>query len=162
MEDQEIVRQQAHILIERAYRHQTQGELGEAIYLYKRSLALYPTAEAHTFLGWTYSMMDRYDEAIAECEKAIALDPGFGNPYNDIGAYLIETERYADAIPWLEKALSAPRYESRQFAFVNLGRVHEQLGDAMQALAYYNKALEIAPFYLPATWARNLLLGRLN
>jgi hypothetical protein len=32
----------------------------------------------------------------------------------------------------------------------------------MQALAYYNKALEIAPFYLPATWARNLLLGRLN
>lgn len=162
MEDQEIARQQAQILLDRAYRHQTQGELGDAIYLYRRSIALYPTAEAHTYLGWAYSMMDRYDEAIAECEKAIALDPGFGNPYNDIGAYLIEMERYEEAVPWLEKALAAPRYDSRQFPYINLGRAYQELGDMLKALACYDRALEEAPFYLPATWGRNLLLGRLN
>ena len=101
MEEQDIMREQAQILTDRAYRHQLHGELGDAIALYRRSLAVYPTPEAHTFLGWAYSRMDRYDEAIAECEKAIALDPTFGNPYNDIGAYLIEMDRYEEAVPWL-------------------------------------------------------------
>jgi hypothetical protein len=30
------------------------------------------------------------DDAITECHHAIEVDPDFGNPYNDIGAYLIE------------------------------------------------------------------------
>ena len=34
--------------------------------------------------------MGKLDEAIEECYKAIDRDPDFGNPYNDIGAYLIE------------------------------------------------------------------------
>src|SRR5688500_19484746 len=44
----------------------------------------YPTAEAHTFLGWVYSFQKRYDEAIAECLEAIRVDETLGNPYNDI------------------------------------------------------------------------------
>ena len=50
---------------------------------------LYPTAEAHTFLGWVYSFQSRYDEAIAECLEAIRVDETLGNPYNDIGSYLL-------------------------------------------------------------------------
>ena len=52
----------------------------------------YPTAEAYTFLGWTYHFQGRIEDAIAECKRAIEVDPEFGNPYNDIGAYLIELE----------------------------------------------------------------------
>ena len=69
------MREQANVLADRAYRHQQHGEIGHAIALYRRSIATYPTPEAHTWLGWAYALMDRYDEAIAECEKAIALDP---------------------------------------------------------------------------------------
>lgn len=162
MDEQEIAQQQAQILIERAYREQMQGNLGDAIQLYRRSINMFPTAEAHTFLGWAYSLMDRYDEAIAECEKAIALDPDFGNPYNDIGAYLIELEQFEEAIPWLERALEAARYNSPQYPHINLGRIYERWGDSYAALAAYNRALAIAPLYLPAEWARTLLLGRLN
>ena len=162
MEDQDIMREQAQILAGRAYRHQMNGELGEAIALYRRSIALYPTAEAHTFLGWAYNLMDRYEEAIAECEKAIALDPDFGNPYNDIGAYLIEMERYEEAVPWLEQALTARRYATPQFPYVNLGRAYERLGEPYRALTCYDHALAIAPLYLPAQWAKGMLLGRLN
>ena len=43
----------------------------------RRSIATYPRPEAHTFLGWAYAIMARYEEAIAECEKAIALDATF-------------------------------------------------------------------------------------
>ena len=92
---------------QRAYEAQMAGRLDEAIEHYRRSIALHPTAEAHTFLGWTYSFQGRHEDAIAECHTAIAVDPDFGNPYNDIGAYLIELGRHGEAIPWLERAKRA-------------------------------------------------------
>lgn len=162
MEEQDLMREQANVLADRAYRHQQHGEIGHAIALYRRSIATYPTAEAHTWLGWAYALMDRYDEAIAECEKAIAIDPDYGNPYNDIGAYLIESGRPEEAIPWLEQALMASRYTTPQFAHVNIGRAWEHLGEPYRALAAYDRARAIAPLYLPATWAKTALLGRLN
>lgn len=162
MEEQDLMREQANVLTDRAYRHQQHGEIGHAIALYRRSIATYPTAEAHTYLGWAYAIMDRYEEAIAECEKAIALDPGFGNPFNDIGAYLIEMKRPEEAIPWLEQAIIAPRYATPQFAYVNLGRAYELMGEPYRALAVYDRARALAPLYLPATWAKTALLGRLN
>ena len=159
---EEISRQRAQILLEQGYRHQMKGEIADAILLYKRSISVYATAEAYTFLGWTYSMIELHEKAIAMCKKAIEIDPAFGNPYNDIGAYLIELEQWEDAIPWLEEATTAPRYESPEFPYLNLGRVYEQLGELYQALNYYNRALSAAPLYLPAEWAKNVLLGRLN
>ncbi len=162
MNEEDIVIQRAMIFFERAFREQMKGEYDKAIALYQRSIHIHPTAKAYTFLGWTYSMMDQYQEAIEFCHKAIELDPDYGNPYNDIGSYLIELGRWKEAIPWLQKAITAPRYESPQYPHMNLGRVYEHLGDVYSALAYYNRALEISPLYLPATWAKHLLLGKLN
>ena len=48
-----------------AYRHQMAGELDRAVALYQESIRICPTAEAHTFLGWTYSFQGRLDEATA-------------------------------------------------------------------------------------------------
>lgn len=162
MNDYEIAHQQAMILFDRAFRFQQQGDLGNAMRLYQRSLEVHPTAEAYTYLGWTYSMLGRLDEAIAECQQAIAVDPTFGNPYNDIGVYLIERGEYAEAITWLKKALVAPRYEAPQFPRLNLGRAYQKLGNYQEALSWYNAALEVDPLFLPAEWAKNLLLGKLN
>jgi len=118
--------------------------LDRAVELYQSSLELYPTAEAHTFLGWTYHFQGRIDDAIAECKRAIELDPEFGNPYNDIGAYLIELGRFDEAIPWLERAVEARRYEPRHFsATINLGRAY--LGKEMygQAMRCFQEALNV-------------------
>src|SRR5436190_95486 len=97
-------------VLQDAYQAQMEGDYDRAVELYQSSLELHPTAEAHTFLGWTYHFQGRIDEAIAECKRAIELDPDFGNPYNDIGAYLIEQNRFDEAIPWLERATEAFRY----------------------------------------------------
>lgn len=132
-------------LWQQAYAHHMRQELEEAIRLYQESLALYPTAEAHTFLGWAYSDQNRLDEAIAECHKAIALDPDFGNPYNDIGVYLIEREDLDGAIPWLEKAKRARRYEPRHFPYMNLGRIYLQRGQWQEALRELEAAARLAP-----------------
>jgi len=73
--------------LQEAYQAQMEGDYDRAVELYQRSLDLHPTAEAHTFLGWTFHFQGKIEEAIAECKRAIEVDPEFGNPYNDIGAY---------------------------------------------------------------------------
>ena len=146
----------------RAYEAQMAGELDQAVDLYRKSIELGPTAEAHTFLGWTYSFQRKYREAIAECRKAIEVDPEFGNPYNDIGAYLIELGRWDEAIPWFEKAIEAPRYDPRHFPHFNLARVFIQRYDYEPAIEHLRKALELEPRYASAQRELQRLLTRMN
>lgn len=162
LDDDSALARTARHLFQRAYLLHQRGALADAIRLYKESLAHYPTAEAYTFLGWTYAMLQRYEEAIEACEQAISLDPSFGNPYNDVGAYLIELERWAEAAPWLEKALAAARYDNREFAHFNLGRVHEHFGRYAQAAQCFRTALGLNPNYTTARQALRLMLGRMN
>lgn len=159
-------------LFQQAYEQQMKGrgaerddflrKLEEAVNLYKQSLATYPTAEAYTFLGWTYSWMGRIDEAIDECHKAIAQDPDFGNPYNDIGAYLIEKGEFDEAIPWFQKAIQARRYESPAYPHLNLGRVYERKGNWTEAIESYKQALALDPTYGMARKALGRLVSSLN
>jgi tetratricopeptide (TPR) repeat protein len=77
------------------------------------------------FLGWSMSFQGRFEEATAECLRAIEIDPDFGNPYNDIGVYLMQQAR---------------RYEPRQFPFMNLGRVYLKQGRWWEALREFEGA----------------------
>ena len=121
------------------------GELDEAVALYTESLSVRPTAEAYTFRGWAYSFAGRLEDAIEECRKAIATDPSFGNPYNDIGCYLMEQGKLDDAVSWLEQAKRAPRYEPRHFPYLNLGRLRAAQGDFAEAIQEFQGALREAP-----------------
>jgi len=121
------------------------GELEEAVDLFTRSLEAEPTAEAYTFRGWAYSFAGRLPEAIEECRKAIATDPSFGNPYNDIGCYLMEQGDGEGAIPWFEKAKQASRYEPRHFPYLNLGRLRAARGEIAEAIAEFEGALAESP-----------------
>lgn len=155
-------RREALEIFKEAYAYQMKGEYEQATALYKKSIKLFPTAEAYTFLGWAYSFLGKYDEAIVECQKAIQVDPDFGNPYNDIGAYLIEKGRFDEAIPWLEKATHAKRYDSYCFPHYNLGRVWEMKGDWFKAIECYENALKANREYALAFKALNRLRGLLN
>lgn len=144
------------------YKSQMNGRIDEAINLYRRSISLYPTAEAYTFLGWSYSFKGNLEEAIAECERAIEVDPDFGNPYNDIGAYMMKMGKYEESITWLERACHAPRYESRHFPHYNLGRALERLGDVLGAIAEYEEAARLEPRYNAAHKAAERLRAWMN
>ena len=153
---------QALALWMKGHKAQKAGRLQEAIGLYRQSLQCKPTAEAHTFLGWAYSLQGQTQEAIEECLRAIDTDPSYGNPYNDIGAYFIEQEKWEAAIPWFEKALEIRRYEPRHYPHFNLGRVYLHLGKTDEAVEQFQKALKILPGYAPARQALSQIQSRFN
>ena len=161
MEESEDLRQ-ATALWRAGYRYQMDGELDLAIEHYQRSVAVHPTAEAHTFLGWSLSFQGRLEEATAECLRAIEIDPDFGNPYNDIGVYLMQQGKLDEAISWLGKAKQARRYEPRQFPFMNLGRVYLKQGRWWDALREFEGAVQAAPGDVHAAKTLHQLRGQLN
>jgi len=152
----------ARELWQKAYQLQLAGNIDSAIQLYQQSIELHPTSEAHTYLGWAYSMQKRYEDAIAECLRAIACDTDYGNPYNDIGSYLIELGRYEEAIAWLNQAMKAPRYESRALPHMNLARIYLHQNKVMDAIGEFREAYRQDDAYLPALHAYQTLLARLN
>src|ERR1700682_5882588 len=153
---------EAKQLFHEAYQAQTNNDYEEAIDLYKRSIETYPTAEAHTFLGWVYSFQSRYDEAIAECLEAIRVDETFGNPYNDIGSYMLAKGDAYGCVRWFKRALLAPRYESYAFPHFNLGRVYEMRQRPLEAVKHYGLALEQQANFEQASTALRRLQAKLN
>src|SRR5918999_1227347 len=140
-------RYEANQLFHEAYEAQREQDYERAIELYKRSIETYPTAEAHTFLGWVYSFQNRYDEAIAECLEAIRVDETLGNPYNDIGSYLLAKGDTYGCVRWFKRALFAPRYDSYAFPHFNLGRVYEIRRKYLDAARHYSLALKEQPSF---------------
>lgn len=132
------------------YVHQFSADVLDAIELYRASIDASPTSEAYTFLGWAHSFLGDYEAAMAACEDAIHTDASFGNPFNDLGAYLLELGRADEALPWFEKALDAPRYDAPHFAYCNAGRALMELGRVADARRCFERALAAAPGYRPA------------
>ena len=155
-------RAQAAEYFRKAYELQMSGDFQRAIEFYTRSITLFATAEAYTFRGWTYSYLHDYNRAIEECLLAIKVDPDFGNPYNDIGAYLIEQGKWREAIPWFEKAMTAKRYEARAYPHFKLGRVYEHQRQWEKAKHCYAQACSIDKQYVTALIAFRRLSAAFN
>lgn len=159
---QSSYREQADNYFRLAYSAQMAGRLDEAISLYRKSIALHPTAEAHTWLGWTYSFKEDLEAAIAECKRAVQLDPDFGKPYNDIGEYMMRQGQFEAAIMWLEQACRAVRFHDRHLAYFNLGRIYERFWEFPKAIGYYRRSAKADPQYTAAMQAAERLQGMMN
>lgn len=153
---------EALALFNEAYQAQMAQDYRQAIKLYKKSIEIFPTAEAYTFLGWAYSFQGEYDLAITECLAAIAVDATFGNPYNDIGSYLIAKGNYYDCVRWFKLAINAVRYDARAYPHFNLAHVYEKRGKFLEAARHYGLALQEQPNYAQAYNALRKLQGKLN
>ena len=149
--------ERAFVLWQEGYVLHVLGQYDAAIERFRESISVHATAAGHTYLAWSLSEQGHVEQAIEECKKAIALDPDYGNPYNDIGAYLIELGRPDEAIPWLEKAMGAKRYCCPQFAHFNLGRALVMTGEVTKARRQFERALAIDPDYTPARRALDVL-----
>ncbi|MGQ0652065.1 MAG: tetratricopeptide repeat protein [Betaproteobacteria bacterium] len=153
-------KQEALLAWQAGYVLQQRGQYAQAAEAFRRSIEAWPTAEAHTFLGWSLSHLGRIGEAIEECKKAIALDPDFGNPYNDIGVYLTMLGYRDDAPEWFRKAIDAPRYCCYHYPHTNLGHLLLDRGDVTEARRLFERALEYQPGYPAALEGLELIRRR--
>ena len=160
--DNRHAKEDAELWWRHAYDAQMRGELDVAVGLYTKSIGICPTAEAYTFRGWVRSFQGRIDEAIEDCYRAIEVDPEFGNPYNDIGAYLMQKGDLRSAEHWFRQALMADRYECYFYPHFNLGRIYENRGDLIRAMNCYRMAWALKRDYAEARQGFIRLQSKLN
>jgi tetratricopeptide (TPR) repeat protein len=85
--------------------------LEAALSLYDRLLALAPNdidalAGALSNRGLVLSELNRRDEALASCHKAVTLQPGTAGIYNNRGEVLAKMNRYREALASYEQAIA--------------------------------------------------------
>ena len=124
--------------------------LDRANELAERGVALDSTsAFALARLGWIQMFLRRYDPAIANLEKAIAMAPNNGEVYATFGQVLNYWGNPERALEMMEKAFSLETFAPPTWEFgVGLSRLLLRQYD--EALTRFNRAIERAPKITPA------------
>lgn len=108
---------------------------------YQCAILLNPNyATAHQWRAENLSLLERFDEALAEARRALEVDPLsliINRTYADV---LLAARRYDEAVEQYRKTLELdPNFVTTSFF---LGRAYEAKGQYDQAVAQYNKAFE--------------------
>jgi len=119
--------------------------LGKGEELEKKALAMDDSLPiAHFLLTGFYLARRDYDDAMAEGERAVALDPGGSGAYFQYGAALLFACRAEEAIPMFQKAIRLnPNAEAYNLAF--FGNALRMAGRFEEAVSEYKKVLQRAP-----------------
>jgi adenylate cyclase len=103
-----------------------------------------PNAGAHGTLGVVYMMKRQYDKAIAECERAVSLDPNSAENLMRLGTVLNYAGRAGDAIPYLQNAVRLNPLPTANY-FVHLAFAYRDSGQYEKAIKAAKKALQREP-----------------
>lgn len=104
--------------------------------------------ESH--LSRALALMDsgRYDEALAEFEAALRVNPGSAMAYNKIGVIYAEKRELARAEQAFRKAIDCDQKYAP--AYSNLGNIFLERGELDRAIAAYEEAIALDPRHAPA------------
>jgi adenylate cyclase len=104
---------------------------------------------AHTLIGGVYFLRHQYEKAMAEAERAIALNPNGANNYSFMAGLIGCMGRWEDGIEFSRKAIRLEPFPP-VFYFHWLGRAYFMTEQYDKAIATWKKALRVGPNYLPA------------
>ena len=95
---------------------------------------------SHRLLGYIYLLKKEHDKAIAEAERAVAIDPNASGNLAALGFFLNFAGRPEEAIVWYKKAIRldpipAPLY------YLQLGHIYRNAGRYEEAISELKKAL---------------------
>jgi tetratricopeptide (TPR) repeat protein len=101
------------------------------------------TVRTHLDHGRACLDKGKYDDAIADYDKVIALDPNVALAYINRGVAYGRKGAFDRAIADYTKAIALDRKYT--LAYTNRGVAYAKKGDKEQAIADFRKALEIRP-----------------
>jgi len=133
-----------------ALKHHQQGNFKEAEKLYNKILKNFPDHFQTIFhLGTLFAQIKKYKAAIISLKKAIQINPGYLNTYNNLGNVYREIGSNQEAISCYQKIIKT---DSNYIAYINIGGVFKDLGKHSEAIKMFQKANEINPNHLSAYW----------
>ena len=98
---------------------------------------------AHTNLGLAYDIKGMTDQAIAEYEKAIAINPNLAHPYNNLGFDCYKKGMFDEAIAHYQQALAIEHDYAKAHYNLSLAYYAKKMFD--ESMAEYEKARAIDP-----------------
>ena len=110
----------------------------KATQLIKKAIVLDDSEpDAHSVLGYLYTMMGQHDKAIAEAEQAVSLNPNAVHNLSRLSFVLLNAGRPEEAISVLKNARRLSPFGPTQAPFLHLTMAYRLTGQ-------YNEAIETA------------------
>ncbi len=104
---------------------------------------------ARTYLAWVYVYRKQHEEAIAEGQRAIDLDPNFAEGYARLGQILSFAAKPEEGIDLVRKAMRLdPLHPFSSPYLFYLGQAHEQMGQYEDAVAALKRCITRSPDFL--------------
>ncbi|WP_232820913.1 type IV pilus biogenesis/stability protein PilW [Dyella sp. C11] len=135
----------ARIHTELAQQYLTNGDLEDALVKINKALQFDPNyVPAHTVAGVIYQRINDMPNAEMHYRKAQSLAPDKGDTNNNLGWFLCNAEgKSAEALPYFQKAVADPFYQTPALAWTNAGICQGKTQNLPAAEADFRKALEI-------------------
>ena len=103
---------------------------------------------AHNYLGAALAAGGQMEEAIAEYQKAVRINPNFAEGRNNLGDALYKNGQLDESMAEYEKVIAmAPNFAEAHY---NLANALVKKGQVDEAIAQYQQALQIRPNYVQA------------
>lgn len=127
------------------HKHAYKKNHEEALESFEKALTYKENAEIITLIAWVHSLLGENEKSKNLCIKAISLDPDYGPPYNDLGTLLLNEGQVEESIKWFELAKKAPKYQNKEYPYINAGRAHMMAQNYEKAMAEFEIALTLCP-----------------
>jgi len=113
----------------------------EAALHYRKAVEAKPSAAAHSGLGYALNQLGRLDEAAAEHDKAVALDPSSAEVHRNRALTQSRLKKYDEAIASYRLAVAI---EPRVSTYYSLAGVLRAAGRSEEAQAEYQRGQELS------------------
>lgn len=98
---------------------------------------------AHVALALVFQQEGEAKSAEQHFRSALASAPDSARSLNNYGAFLMEQQRYSEAVEYFQKASEDTFYSERSRVFENLGLAYQRLDQPEQARASFERALRL-------------------
>jgi len=124
--------------------------LARSMELAQKAVALDDSlAQAHITLGFQYTLRRDFDRAIAEGERAVALEPNSAEIVASLAAMLEWADRPEEAIPLLKKAMRLSPIPQPMW-LLNMASAHIRMGQYEESIPVCKTVLQKQPDQLSA------------
>lgn len=112
------------------------------------------------FLGAAYELLGDHEKSVQAYEQAVALDPDFGDAWNNLGQVRQVVGEFEKAGQAFQRALGLEDYMTPEFAAYNMANLLAEQTEYEQALVYSTRGLEKNRRYIPLYPQKAFLLRK--